>query len=69
MCSPVIKDLGNFFFTDCSTWHSETGIDSGNILILNLKGLSCWSPRNAQTTCGTDDNQCCELALEQNKDL
>lgn len=58
-----------FFLTDLNTWHSETYIDSGNILILNLKGLSSWSPRNAQATCGTGDNQCSKRALGQNGDM
>lgn len=60
VCNPVIQDSSHFFFTDLNTWPSETGIDSGNIMILNLKGLSCWFPRNAQATCRTDANLCSE---------
>lgn len=69
VCNHVIKALGTYCFAGLNTWHSGMGIDSGNILILNLKGLSCWSPRNAQATRGTGDNQCSKGALEQNSDL
>lgn len=68
VCNPVMKDLTNFFFINLNTWHSDTGIDSGNILILNLKGWSCWSPRNTRGTCRTDASQCSQRALEQKKE-